>query len=885
MSDTDLELLDRYATQQSEDAFSELVRRHVALVHSAALRQVRSPQLAEEVTQSVFVDLARSATRIAPETLLPAWLHQVTRRTAVDVIRRESRRLAREQTAVQLNSMNAATADWTRIEPLLDQALESLGETDRAAILLRYFEDRPFREVAACLGTTDDAAQKRVERALLRLREFLGRHGIAVGSGVLATLLSEHVIEATPAHLVATILKEIQTLVPVLPVPLRPATIAVPAPGRFRASTFAKVAGVTLVAVTTALAVRTLKTTSERSLPEAMANSGQAGAANAPAGEIDSANPGAGNHEPDPLGLLLRIQRAREGIRSGKAEYEVAIQHYNRPRFETNRIQVTLTFDQTQIRSDQTSQEYAYAYSEDAIVQEDIRKRADAMDRASAVQAGLLEGFRTRDVLTSDGTAVLHFRTHGRKDGSTDASTTIDDLQKGTGYFHFDPRNLGLSGLSSPTSTVQTSLAYGIAELVHLEGRELVDDRPAWHVQIRTKYGGTLDFWVDTEHPERVLRHTSGNSTVVSRYSAPDPLPTEVENLDVRDGRPFYKTVFVRTRFEMLESVDPTLFTLAGLGMPVGTPVNDNRNQRRIGYWTGSGLSEDLPEPKSTNAPSLRQLPELMALLETVPAAPEALEAAQWILANTPDGQETETAAEVLLRDHVRAPGLAPLCRDLERTRPHSARRLLEGILNDNPERETRGLACFILATLLKEESKFGTQPKPTAEAVRLYERVISEFGTVKERGYPLAALAKPELSDLRQLSIGRAAPEINGVDLDGQPMSLSKFRDKVVVLVFWWPDTSELRNLQNLLEQHPNDPFAIVGVYGDNDVERARTELEQKGVTWPSFHDKRDGPIARTWNVQGWPNFWLIDRKGIIRHRGLRDSDLNQAVDALLRE
>ena len=885
MSDTDLELLDRYATHQSEEAFSELVRRHVALVHSAALRQLRSPQLAEEVTQSVFMDLARSAARIAPDTLLPAWLHRVTRRTAVDVIRRESRRLAREQIAVELNSMNAAPADWTRIEPLLDEALESLGEKDRAAILLRYFEDRPFREVAACLGTTDDAAQKRVERALLRMREFLGRHGIAVGSGGLATLLSEHVIEATPAHLVATILKEIQTLVPGQTAPFGPATISVPTPGRFPALAFAKVAGVALVAVTTALAVRTMRTTNERSLPEAMANSGPAAAATASVGEIDSANPAAGNREPDPLGLLLRVQRAREEIQSGKAEYEVTIQHFNTPRLETNRIQVTLTFDPTRIRSDQTSQEYAYAYSDDAIIQDDIRKRADAMDRASAVQAGLLEGFRTRDVLASDGTALLHFRTHGRKDGSTDASTTIDDLQKGTGYFHFNPRSLGLSGLSSPTSTVQTSLAYGIAEFVRLEGREVVDDRPAWHVRIRTKYGSTLDFWMDAEHPERVLRHTSGTSTVVSRYSAPDPLPTEVENLDVREGRPFNKTVFVRRHLEMHESADPAAFTLAGLGMPVGTPVTDVRNHRRIGYWTGNGLSEDLPEPKSTNAPSLRQLPELMTLLETVPAAPEALEAAQWILGNTPDGTETETAAEVLLREHLRAPGLAPLCRDLERTRPRSTRRLLEGILNDNPERETRGLACFILATLSKEESKFGTQPKPTAEAVRLYERVMSEFGTVKERGYPLATLAKPELSELRQLSIGRPAPEINGVDLDGQPMSLSSYRGKVIVVIFWWPNTSELRNLQNLLELHPNDPFAIVGVYGDKDVERARAELEQKGVTWPSFLDQRDGPIAREWNVQGWPNFWLIDRKGIIRHRGLRDSDLNQAVDALLRE
>lgn len=884
MSDTDLELLDRYATHQSEDAFSELVRRHIALVHSAALRQVRSPQLAEEVTQSVFVDLARSAARIASDTLLPAWLHQVTRRTAVDVIRRESRRLAREQIAVELNSMNAAPADWTRIKPLIDEALESLGEKDRTAILLRYFEDRPFREVAACLGTTDDAAQKRVERALLRLRDFLGRHGIAVSSGVLVTLLTEQVMEATPAHLVATIQNAVRAVAPSATSLLRPATVPTSAQPPFHPSPYIKVGAVALVTLATVLVVRTWTLPGGRALPNAAVNPAQAAAANTPIGESDSTTPSDGDREPDPLGLLLGVQKAREGIQSGTAEYEVTVQQFFTPRFETNRIQLTLTFDPTRIRSDQTSQEYAYAYSDDAIVQEDIRKRADALDRASAVQAGLLEGFKTRNVLASDGMTLLHFRNHERKDGSTDATTSIDDPRKGSSSYLFDPRCLGLSGVCSPASTVQSSLAYGISELVHLEGRERVDDRPAWHVRIRTKYG-PIDFWMDAEHPERVLRHTYGTSTVVSRYSAPDPLPTEVEVLDVREGRPFYKTVFVRTRLEILESVDPARFTLAGLGMPIGTSVIDNRNQRQIGYWTGNGLSEDLPEPKSTNAPTLHQLPELMVLLETVPAAPEALEAAQWILGNTPDGTETEAAADVLMREHLRAPGLAPLCRDLERTRPRSARRLLEGILNDNPERETRGLACFILATFSKEESKFGSLPKPTAEAVRLFERVISEFGTVKERGYPLATLAKPELSELRQLSIGRAAPEIQGIDLDGHPMSLSSYRGKVTVVIFWWPETSELRNLQILLELHAPDPFAIVGVYGDNDVERAHAELEQKGVTWPSFHDKRDGPIAREWNVQGWPNVWLIDRKGIIRHRGLRDSDLSQAVDALLRE
>src|SRR5882757_8196320 len=161
MSDTDLQLLARYTRNQAEDAFAEIVRRHLDLVHSAALRQVCSPQLAEEVAQSVFTDLARNARRLAPDTILTAWLYQVTRREAIDVARREARRQLREQIATEMNAMNATDADWTHIAPLLDEAMHALDDTDRAAVLLRYFENKSLREVGATLGTSDDAAQKR----------------------------------------------------------------------------------------------------------------------------------------------------------------------------------------------------------------------------------------------------------------------------------------------------------------------------------------------------------------------------------------------------------------------------------------------------------------------------------------------------------------------------------------------------------------------------------------------------------------------------------------------------------------------------------------------------------------------------------------------------
>ena len=205
MSDTDLELLAQYTHQNAEEAFSEVVRRHVNLVYSTALRQVRSPQLAQEVAQSAFTQLARDARRLAPDTILAAWLYRVTHCTALNVVRREARRQLREQIASELMAMNAPATDWTQIEPLLDEAMLALNDADRAAVLLRYFENKSLREVGQALGTSDDTAQKRVSRAIERLREFLVKRGVTIGASGLVVIVSTNAVQAAPIGMAATI--------------------------------------------------------------------------------------------------------------------------------------------------------------------------------------------------------------------------------------------------------------------------------------------------------------------------------------------------------------------------------------------------------------------------------------------------------------------------------------------------------------------------------------------------------------------------------------------------------------------------------------------------------------------------------------------------------
>jgi RNA polymerase sigma factor (sigma-70 family) len=198
---SDWELLQDYWRNGSEEAFAALVNRHLDLIYSAALRQVRSPEMAQDVTQSVFADLARSARCLKPNTVLPAWLYEVTRRTAIDLIRKESRRQSREQRVLEMTDMNPSSSDWTNIEPLLDEAMESLRPTDRAALLLRYFQNKSLREVGQSLGLSEDGAQKRVSRATERLRHFLSKRGVTVGISGLILALAANSIQSAPAGL------------------------------------------------------------------------------------------------------------------------------------------------------------------------------------------------------------------------------------------------------------------------------------------------------------------------------------------------------------------------------------------------------------------------------------------------------------------------------------------------------------------------------------------------------------------------------------------------------------------------------------------------------------------------------------------------------------
>ena len=202
MTNDDMRLVREYASRQSESAFAALVSRHTNLVYSAALRQTRDQQLAEEVTQVVFIILARKAAALGAKTILTGWLYRTACYVSGSALKRELRRQHREQEAYMQSELDAqAGSTWKQLSPLLDEAMLRLGQTDRDALVLRFFEGRSLNEVGHALGASEEAAKKRVNRALDKLRNIFAKRGVSSTTAIIAETISAHSVQAAPVAL------------------------------------------------------------------------------------------------------------------------------------------------------------------------------------------------------------------------------------------------------------------------------------------------------------------------------------------------------------------------------------------------------------------------------------------------------------------------------------------------------------------------------------------------------------------------------------------------------------------------------------------------------------------------------------------------------------
>jgi len=203
----DEQLLQQYAHEDSESAFGELVTRHIDFVHSAALRVVNGDShLAQDVTQTVFIDLARKAGNLPRSVVLAGWLHRHTCYAAATAVRTERRRHTREQTAMEMRALDDNTRPpWELVAPYLDEGLNQLNPADRDALVLRFLKRQDLRTVGEALGISEDAAQKRVDRALEKLHVFLKQRGATLTVAALGTAVTTEAVTTAPAGLAAAI--------------------------------------------------------------------------------------------------------------------------------------------------------------------------------------------------------------------------------------------------------------------------------------------------------------------------------------------------------------------------------------------------------------------------------------------------------------------------------------------------------------------------------------------------------------------------------------------------------------------------------------------------------------------------------------------------------
>ena len=207
---SDAQLFREYVTCGADVAFTELVQRHTNLVYSAALRQVGSPEAAAEIAQNVFLGLARGAQALMPrlseEASLAGWLCRSTRNLSLNFRRDEFRRQSRQRKVMeQLVTTSEDAPDWERLCGALDDAMSQLNEADYDLLVLRFYKSLDYRDVGVAMGLSDDAAQKRVSRALEKLRQVLSRRGVRTSAAALSLVIAANAVQAAPAGLTVTI--------------------------------------------------------------------------------------------------------------------------------------------------------------------------------------------------------------------------------------------------------------------------------------------------------------------------------------------------------------------------------------------------------------------------------------------------------------------------------------------------------------------------------------------------------------------------------------------------------------------------------------------------------------------------------------------------------
>jgi thiol-disulfide isomerase/thioredoxin len=281
--------------------------------------------------------------------------------------------------------------------------------------------------------------------------------------------------------------------------------------------------------------------------------------------------------------------------------------------------------------------------------------------------------------------------------------------------------------------------------------------------------------------------------------------------------------------------------------------------------------------------------PRALELAEKNPKDAAAGEALLFVISVAPKGPQQEKALALLLKNQ--ADRVPDACMMLAQSGNPQAGAFFTSILDQkDSSNKSKAFATLGMATLAKAKLEMvdpnsADAKKFSQEAESLFEQILAKYKEIKEA----AEIAEGELFVLKNLSIGKVAPEIEGADSDGKKFKLSDYRGKVVVLDFWalWcgPCMGLVPHEKELVKRLDGKPFAMIGVDFDATKEELKKGEQEHGITWRSFHDGRQGPIGEKWRISSIPAIYVLDPKGVIRYKDVREKKMDEAVDALLKE